>query len=176
MPSRSESKSTRKSRKPSQARTVEVRDERRDLFTHHKRRNDLSVLGRLQGVEDIVFGAVEELGRAILGDKSGARRGAEVFEGGINTLFGYTNIENPKASGPLNGRGGRADISLLRDTYFEGYDAGIHAGLSRAEAEASWYNQPRQISDYRVTINPKCKSTFGNPKALKRGPDSELES
>ncbi|KAF3090922.1 hypothetical protein TWF569_011157 [Orbilia oligospora] len=173
MPSRSESKSTRRSRKPSQARTVEVRDERRDIFTHHKRRNDLGVLGRLQGVEDIVFGAVGELGRAILGDKRGARKSAEVFEEGIDTLFGYKNTENPKASGPF-GRGGGADISLLRDTYFEGYDAGIHAGLSRAEAEASWYSQPRQISDYRATINPK--STFGNAKALKRGPDSELES
>ncbi|EGX49203.1 hypothetical protein AOL_s00078g587 [Orbilia oligospora ATCC 24927] len=170
MPSRSESKSTRRSRKPSQARTVEDRD---DLFTHHKRRNDLGVLGRLQGVEDIVFGAVGELGRAIVGDKRGARKSAQVFEEGIDTLFGYKKTENLKTSGPL-GRGGGADISLLRDTYFEGYDAGIHAGLSRTEAEASWYSQPRQISDYRATINPK--STFGNAKALKRGPDSELES
>ncbi|KAK6504498.1 hypothetical protein TWF506_002693 [Arthrobotrys conoides] len=168
MPSRSGSKSTRKSRKPSQSRAVEVRDERREVFASHQRRNDLGVVGRLQGVEDIVFGAVGELGRAILGDKKGARKSAEIFEEGVETLFGRKSIESPKAVEQLSRRG--VDISLLRDTYFEGYDAGIHAGLSRAEAEASWYGQPRRIGDYRATINHKPA------KALEQGRDSEFAS
>ncbi|KAK6532607.1 hypothetical protein TWF281_006789 [Arthrobotrys megalospora] len=176
MPSRS--KSTRKTRRSSISRAIEVRGEGRESSITNQRRANVGVVGRLQGVEDIVFGAVGELGRTIVGDKKGARKSAEIFEDGVDTLLGRKNNESARAGGYGSLSRRSIDINLLRDTYFEGYDAGIHAGLSRAEAEASWYNQPRQMQmgngGSRAALLPK--TTFGNAKALEQGRDSELTS
>ncbi|KAK6335719.1 hypothetical protein TWF730_003097 [Orbilia blumenaviensis] len=172
MSSRSRSRATKKSRRSSLPPTFESRDEGRDFFTTRPKHSNAGVVGRLQGVEDILFGAVGELGRMIIGDKKGAQKSAEVFEDGVETLFGRRRNSNSRAVGSLTRQD--VDICLLRDTYFEGYDAGIHAGLSRAEAEVSWYNRPRQIGNGRAVI--LSEQPPGNVEALKQGPSFKLGS